>query len=226
MVVGTNSIIDISSFQGNPDFKRVKAAGIIGVIHKATEGLGFHDSAYAANKKAAKAEGLLWGAYHFGTGSDPEKQAEEFLNVAAVGKDELIVLDFETNKPPGTQITVPAAKLFVNRVLALTGRRPGIYSGNTIKEALGNTADPELGKCFLWVAQFDTSPNAPQIHKTWSRFTLWQFTDGKNGPLPHTVDGIKGPCDRDTFNGDEATLKAFWTNGGALPTASPSTPTV
>jgi lysozyme len=225
MVVGTNAIIDISSFQGNPDFKKVRAAGIIGVIHKATEGVGFHDSAYAVNKKAAKAEGLLWGAYHFGTGSDPEKQAQEFLQVAALGKDELIVLDFEDNKPPGTQMTVASAKLFVNKVFSLTGRRPGIYSGNTIKAALGNTVDPDLGKCFLWVAQFDTSPNAPQIQKTWSKFTFWQYTNGQVGPLPHTVDGI-GPCDRDTFNGDEPTLREFWNNGGVVPGAPAPTETV
>ena len=217
MVVGTNAIIDISSFQGNPDFARVKAAGIIGVIHKATEGLGFHDSAYAVNKQAAKAEGLLWGAYHFGTGSDPEMQAHEFLQVAALKDDELIALDFEDNTH-GTQMTVAGAKLFVNKVFSIAGRRPLIYSGNTIKQALGNTVDPDLGKCFLWVAQFDTSPNAPQIQKTWSNFTFWQYTDGKSGPLPHTVDGI-GPCDRDTFNGDEATLREFWKNGGIVPAA-------
>lgn len=224
MVVGTNSIIDISSFQGNPDFKRVKAAGIIGVIHKATEGLGFHDTAYAANKKAAKAEGLLWGAYHFGTGSDPIKQANEFVEVAAVGTDELLALDYEGNKL-GTQMHVAGAKMFVNRVLELTGRRPGLYSGNTIKKDLGGTADPDFAKCWLWVAQFDTSPDAPQIHKTWSKYTFWQYTDGVSGPQPHTVDAI-GACDRDTFNGDEATLREFWRNGGVLAIVSPSPPTV
>ena len=96
-ILGTNSIIDISQHQGHPNFRTIKDAGIVGVIHKATEGVGFHDAVYAANKQAAKAEGLLWGAYHFGTGSDPVKQAEEFVQVAGVADDELLVLDYEDN---------------------------------------------------------------------------------------------------------------------------------
>ena len=214
MVVGTNSIIDISTFQGHPDFKKVKAAGIVGVLHKATQGVNFHDSVYAANKAAAKAEGLLWGAYHFGTGSDPVKQAEEFVQVAAVGDDELLVLDYENN-PSGTEMKIPAAKQFISRVAALTGRPPGLYSGHTIKQDLGNTADSDFAKCWLWVAQYDSSPTAPQAHKTWSKWTLWQYTDGQNGPDPVPVNGV-GKCDRNTFNGDPAALRAFWTSGGRV----------
>jgi len=212
--VGTNSIIDISSFQGLPDFKKIKAAGIVGVLHKATEGIGFHDSTYAANKKAVRAEGLLWGAYHFGTGSDPAKQAEEFVRVADVADDELLVLDYETNEH-GTQMKVPGAKQFINRVLELTGRRPGLYSGNTIRDDLGNTADPDLAKCWLWVAHYDSPPAAPKIHKTWSKWTLWQYTDGQAGPDPHSITGF-GRCDRDTFNGDDVALDKFWKSGGTI----------
>ena len=92
---GTNGIIDISKFQHTPDFKKVKDAGIIGVIAKATQGVNAHDPVYAQNKVAAKAQGLLWGAYHFGTASDPIKQADDFVDTAAAGDDELLVLDYE-----------------------------------------------------------------------------------------------------------------------------------
>mgnify|MGYP006160279261 CR=1 FL=1 len=33
-----DAVIDISHFNGAPDWARVKAAGILGVIHKATQG--------------------------------------------------------------------------------------------------------------------------------------------------------------------------------------------
>jgi lysozyme len=215
-ILGTNSIIDISQHQGHPNFRTIKDAGIVGVIHKATEGVGFHDAVYAANKQAAKAEGLLWGAYHFGTGSDPVKQAEEFVQVAGVADDELLVLDYEDNNH-GTQMKIPGARSFVKRVFELTGRHPGLYSGNTIKEDLGDTADPDFANCWLWVAHYDDAPRAPKIQKTWSKWTLWQYTDGNLGPQPHAINGVGG-CDRDTFNGDAAALKAFWTSGGrALP---------
>lgn len=213
-ITGSNLVIDISSFQNHPDFNKIKAAGIVGVIHKATEGVGFHDKAYAANKKAAKAAGLLWGAYHFGTGSPATQQADEFMSVAAVGNDELLVLDYEDNRH-GTQMKLPGAREFVKRVFEKTGRHPGFYSGNTIRDHLGDTVDPELGKCWLWAAHYADFPAAPKIHKTWAKWTLWQYTDGSLGPDPHTVDGV-GKCDRDTFNGDAAALKAFWASGGTV----------
>ena len=123
-ILGTNSIIDISQHQGHPNFRTIKDAGIVGVIHKATEGVGFHDAVYAANKQAAKAEGLLWGAYHFGTGLGSGQTGRGVCTVAGAADDELLVLDYEDNNH-GTQIKIPGAKSFVKRVFELTGRHPG-----------------------------------------------------------------------------------------------------
>jgi len=209
-VIGTNSVIDISQVQGHPDFAALKAAGVVGILHKATEGVGFHDANYAANKTAAKAAGLLWGAYHYGTGSDPTAQADEFMHVAAVGNDELLVLDFEDNKPPGTQMTLQGAKTFVQRVQNTLGRWPGFYSGNTIRDRLGANVDPLLANCWLWVAQYGDGP--PIVQQSWQKWTMWQYTDGTLGPQPHAIGGMA--CDRDTFNGSAADLQTFWTSGG------------
>ena len=62
-----NVVIDISHHNANPDFSRAAADGIVGVIHKATQGLTFTDSAYLTSRKKALDAGLLWGAYHFGS---------------------------------------------------------------------------------------------------------------------------------------------------------------
>ena len=44
----------------------------------------------------------------------------------------------------------------------------------------------------------------------WSTWTLWQYTGDDKGPnQPHAVPGV-GVCDRDTFNGDGAGLRALW----------------
>ena len=51
-------------------FETVKAAGIAGIIHKATQGLSFQDPTYHDRRTQALAAGLLWGAYHFGEGGD------------------------------------------------------------------------------------------------------------------------------------------------------------
>ena len=57
--------IDISRYQGNPDFRRVKAAGIHYVMLKATEGVNYIDPCFKANAAAATAAGMPIGVYHF-----------------------------------------------------------------------------------------------------------------------------------------------------------------
>src|ERR1700681_2572147 len=92
-----NSVIDISHHNGSVSLIQAAADGIVGVIHKATQGIKFNDPAYTTNKQKASSAGLLWGAYHFGDGSDPIAQAEHFLNIVQPDDQTLIVLDFEEN---------------------------------------------------------------------------------------------------------------------------------
>jgi lysozyme len=62
-----NTIVDIFH-QNSIDFDRVKAAGIVAIIHKATEGSRFKDSEYQNRRAHAKELGFLWGGYHFVSG--------------------------------------------------------------------------------------------------------------------------------------------------------------
>ena len=62
----TNAVIDLSHFNTTVDLQAAKGDGILGVIHKATQGLTFQDPTYKTNRQQANAAGLLWGAYrHF-----------------------------------------------------------------------------------------------------------------------------------------------------------------
>ena len=60
-------MIDISRSVTVSDFRRIRQSNILGVIHKASEGGDYADTAYGARRPQAEAAGLLWGAYHFGT---------------------------------------------------------------------------------------------------------------------------------------------------------------
>ncbi|HMV59259.1 MAG TPA: glycoside hydrolase family 25 protein, partial [Nitrospira sp.] len=208
-----NAVIDISHHNTIASIAKAKGAGVLGVVHKATQGVAFKDPTFVGNRKKIEAAGLLFGAYHFGTAGDASAQADFFLAVA--GKDTLLVLDFEPN-PQGHDMSLIEAEQFVHHVFAVTGRYPGLYSGHTIKEALAaahitNASQTELSKCWLWIAQYGP---APLIPKVWEKWTLWQYTDGAAGGEPHTVVGI-GRCDRDQFNGSEEQLRSFWQNKGA-----------
>ena len=205
MVQPLNAVVDISHHNENPDFQQAAAAGIVGVIHKATQGTGFTDNKYLTNRQKALDAGLLWGAYHFGTGGDGAVQADFFLATVNPGPDTLIVLDYEPNTQ-ATTMSLNDARAFVSEVNAKVGRFPGLYPGSLIKQRLGSNKDPVLAQCFFWLAQYGPSPVVPP---NWPAWTLWQYTDGNVGPQPHTVPGI-GACDRNRFNGNLAALKLLW----------------
>lgn len=201
-----NAVIDISHYNGDSlDFSQAAGAGILGVIHKASEGLTYRDPMYAANRQAATAAGMMWGAYHFGTGDDPAQQAENFLASIGDPGGVLLALDFEPNGS-GATMTLDQASSFTTAVQAATGQWPGLYSGSLIKQLLGSSPDPVLANSWFWLAEYGDEAVVPP---NWPIWTMWQYTDGTNGPEPHSVDGI-GNCDRDKFNGDEDQLRRLW----------------
>lgn len=200
-----NAVVDISHHNGNVNLQLAKADGIIGVIHKATQGTTGLDAMYQTNRTQAANAGLLWGAYHFGTGGDGAAQAQHFLNVVGTFDNTLLVLDFEQN-PGGTSMSLADARAFVTEVNQVTGRFPGFYSGSYIKQLLGSAKDPVLAQCWLWLPEYGPSAIVPANWPTW---TMWQYTDGNVGPQPHSVNGI-GNCDRDKFNGTEDQLRTLW----------------
>src|SRR6201996_6717162 len=96
---GLDAVIDISHLSYVTDFNLMRRhSGILGVIHKASEGGDWVDQTYAERRPQAEAAGLLWGAYHYGShqysGAD---QAQAFLAAAQPGPKTLLALDFEPN---------------------------------------------------------------------------------------------------------------------------------
>ena len=201
-----NVVVDLSHYNTVSDFSTVKADGIVGVIHKATQGTSYTDPTYSSRRSQALGSGLWWGAYHFGTGSDGGQQAQYFLSVVNPGPADLLVLDFEENTSGGSNMTLSQAEQFVSLIQNKTGRWPGIYGGSYIKQVLGSTQNSVLSNCWFWLAQYGSSAVVPT---TWPTWTMWQYTDGTNGPTPHSVNGI-GNCDRDKFNGDMSGLARLW----------------
>jgi lysozyme len=200
-----NAVVDLSHHNGAVDLGAAKQAGLLGIIHKATQGLGYVDPMFHVNAAKACELGLLLGAYHFGVAAEGAAQADHFLKTTARHPQVLLVLDLETN-PAGPSMTLDQARAFVTYVERKTGRWPGLYSGDYIKALLRTEHDPVLANCWFWLAQYDKSPVIPA---NWSKWTMWQYTNGKDGDAPCEMLGI-GLCDRNLFAGDEAALRAFW----------------
>src|SRR5215467_6391103 len=112
----SNSVIDISHYNGaRLRFDKARADGIIGVIQNATQGETYVDATFKKNREAVLAAGLLFGAYHFGDGSEGAQQAKHFLDVVQPDENTVIVLDFESN-PAGPSMTLEEALAFVTHI--------------------------------------------------------------------------------------------------------------
>ncbi|MEI9991846.1 MAG: glycoside hydrolase family 25 protein [Rhizomicrobium sp.] len=200
-------VVDLSHYSPTPDFAAAKAGGVLGIVHKATQGSGYVDAKYAARAVQAKKAGLLWGAYHFGTSADVDAQVAKFLSVVKPDASTLVALDFEQNEAsPAQTMSLPQAKQFLKAIEAKLGRKAVLYGGSYLKSKLGTTVDPYLAQHRLWWAQYG---NAALIPPTWKSYWLWQYTDGHNGPTPHAAPGLGSP-DIDTFDGTDAELATQW----------------
>jgi GH25 family lysozyme M1 (1,4-beta-N-acetylmuramidase) len=213
-----NVVIDLSHYNEVTSFSDIKASGIVGVIHKATQGLDDRDPKYRWHRQRATAAGLWWGAYHFGTNADGAAQARFFLSVVDPTPQDLLALDFEQNGDD--TMTLTQAEQFVTEVFRETGRYPGLYSDSLVGSLLAEGVNETLRQCWFWRAEYGAVLSVPP---TWPTWTMWQYTDGEHGEGPYELPGIggRGTCDRSKFNGDIDALAGLW--GHAENVAPPET---
>src|SRR5262245_1762263 len=201
-------VLDLSHHNTVTSFRAIKAAGVVGVIHKASQGLGMVDNAYNERRVQARSAGLLWGAYHFNTGDDPAAQVEHFLKAADPDDRTVMALDWEANK--GHDMSARKAHDFLAILGQRLGRKPIIYSGNVAKEQLGPHPDLFFGAHRLWLCQYGRTP---RWHPSWSDYWLWQYTDGTAPhplPEPHKVSGVSGLLDCNHYDGTDEQLSREW----------------
>lgn len=211
--------IDVSHWQGVMEWTKAKQAGVSFAFIKASDGGSAVDSQFANNWKGAKAMGILRGAYHFfRNGADPLAQANLFVRTLGSDVGELPpVMDFEdADSAPD----LPAARIFLDRVQQLTGRKPIIYTGAWYWNAkrFDNVA---WAKDFdLWAAAYQM--NAPILPLDWQKWTFWQYSGTGLGP---TYGALAGDIDLDRFNGTLDDLRAYSmtvTGGAPAPTPMPA----
>jgi len=187
------NIIDISHHNTIRDFKALKEAGILGVIHKTTEGTSFWDKEYSKRRKLALDVGLLWGAYHFNTGDNVERQVKFFFDRAQPDEHTLMALDFEDH-PRASNMSIKGAKEFLKIADEKLGRKLVLYSGNRVKDLLGKEKDEFLGSHRLWLAQY---ARRWITQSSWEKPWLWQYSE--RGRLP----GTDGNIDLNFYDGDK-----------------------
>jgi lysozyme len=200
---------DITSHDSDIDWNKFVEDGYYFVFIKASQGTSFVDPRFKYYWEAAGRAGLIRGAYHFFTSTDGKLQASNFLTAlksVVLGPCDIgAALDFET--PIGEQQMTAAervkhAVLWLQDVQTATGKPPILYSGSYLKD-LGDP--PELAAYPLWLASYSTNPRLPPNH---TRYTFWQFSDGKTGPR-FGRPSYSIPIDMNVFNGSSSELFAL-----------------
>lgn len=183
-------VADFYHGDSTPNFKKLRQQGIVGVLHKASDGKSFADSKYSERRKLAEADGMLWGAYHFLENNNIEEQVDFFIKCA--GSDVRLALDWE--EPPNNEpATVEMALEFLQSIQNKTGQTPWLYGGELLKD---QTIPDEFAQFPLWLSEYSSVVRIP---KPWKDYTLWQYTE--NGKIAN---------DLSTFRGTEAELKSAW----------------
>lgn len=192
--------VDVSGFQGDIDWERVRADGVDFAIVRVggrfmQSGKLYDDSYFERNVEGALAAGLQVGVYFFSQAISPEEGLEEaeYILSKIEGYDITmpIIMDWEhldgsdsrVYGVPPAQVTA-AARAFCDRIRA-AGYEPMLYMNSYcgyIKMDLRELAD--VG---FWFAQYAPVP-VFRYH-----FDMWQYT------AQGQVDGIAGDVDRNLY---------------------------
>lgn len=202
--------IDVSYYQGEIDWQKVRKAGVDFAYIKATEGADRFDEKFLANWRAAQQAGLPRGAYHFMYWcSLASLQATWFKSKVPKDKAALPpVLDVEWNTHSKTcprrinrSLAIAKIKVMLEAMEAHSGKRPIIYTDPKFhREVL----EGEFTDYDFWLRSVAASPEEKYETRDWA---FWQFT------TTGRVYGVAGPVDRNSFNGTRADWKRVLIKG-------------
>ena len=197
--------IDLSKWQGEIDWPRIRAAGVNFAWIKATEGIDVIDPMFLRHHDDAARAGVAVGAYHFIYWcSDIEEQARWFIrNVPRRAGDLPHVLDLEwtpfsptcTVRPPAAEVQ-DRARRFLSIVGRHYGQQPVIYA---TPEFFRETQIDRLGT-ELWLRATAQPVQDVYAGVPW-RF--WQYSGTGR------IDGIRGNIDLNCFNGSAGQWQAW-----------------
>jgi len=189
--------IDVSKFQGNINWEKVKAAGVefvfvrVGFRGYGLSGSLSEDALYRRNIEGALNQGLDVGVYFYSQAINEEEAVEEadFIESLISGYDISLPVVYDpehvlndtarTDDVSGEQFTLNAIA-FSNRIKEL-GHEPMIYA-NMLWEA--NELDlSRLSDVKIWYADYELKPQSPY------RFNVWQYSQaGKISGIDGSVD--------------------------------------
>ena len=195
--------VDVSHYQGNIDWNKLEAQGVMFAFIKATEGSSHTDSMFQANWKNVAQTELRAGAYHFFSfESSGQTQAENFINTVSFIDNMLPpVVDVE---PYGKYKSVkdnPAVisemQDWLDAVEAEYGMKPVIY---TTEAYYNDFIAAEFQDYDIWIRSVYKQPSDSV------QWTFWQYS---NRMRLDGYDGEERFIDMNAFNASVESFQAY-----------------
>lgn len=198
--------VDISSYQGNIDWKKLEQQGVSFAFIKATEGSGFTDEYFADNYRNSAETSIRIGAYHFFSfDSSGKTQAENFIKTVEKREGMLPpVIDVEYyngngSNPPDEN----KARQNLSELIAILKKH---YGMNPIIYATDVTYNRYIKNHFtendIWIRSIFTKAKLPD-NRNW---TFWQYCN--RGRLDG-YDGVEKFIDLNVFNGTPSEFENY-----------------
>lgn len=183
--------IDVSAYQGEINWKRVREAGIDWAMVKASQATYVADRFHENITNAASA-GVQCGVYHFLTAQNQEEADKEvnfFLSTIAKYRtliDLYVCLDVESAKLPADKTVLTEMVRRAYKRIEDAGYKAIVYTNlNWLRTRLADISDLRI-----WLAWWKpkTALPARDYHPSLARMMLWQWG-------VEQVDGIEGSVD-------------------------------
>lgn len=190
--------IDVSSWQGKPDWAKVSNSGIKFAILRIHQKSGT-DASFEHNYKGCKSNGILIGGYKYSYALTSAQAIEEAENVISVlggrGLDFPVFYDLEwaQQRSLGKQAIENIAVAFLTRIKK-AGYKAGIYCN---LDWYNNVLSDALKQYDCWIARYPASDNGSVQERLRPNVGVgWQYSS--KGKVP----GISGNVDMDVFYKD------------------------
>lgn len=190
--------IDVSSYQGKPDWAKVAKSGIKFSILRIHQKTGV-DSSFEYNYKGCKSNGILVGGYKYSYALTPAQAIDEAEDVISAlngrGLDFPVFYDLEwsNQRKLGKQAIENIAVAFLIR-MKKAGYKVGIYCN---LDWYNNVLSDTLKKYDCWIARYPASDNGSAQERLRPSVGVgWQYSS--KGKVP----GINGSVDMNVFYKD------------------------
>jgi len=197
--------VDISRWQGDIDWPKLRSQGANFAFIKATDGGDHLDPMFKKNWRRAKEAGMRRGAYHFFYWCRTAgEQADWFIRNVPREKGALPpVIDVEWNgessckKRPSRERVLEKMQVFMDKLEAHYGQRPIIYTAPDFYKDNLQGAFPNHP---FWLRSVAAHPSKRYPGRKW---IFWQYSGSGLSK------GVEGKIDLNVFHGNEADWHAW-----------------